>query len=302
MHNEMRLVERPWFCKLLILACALAWGFSFLIMKDVTALFPVFWLLLVRFAIASLLMLVIFWRRIKENFNKDIVKVGIILGIFYGVAYIFQTFGVVYTTPGKNAFLTGIYCVLVPFCSLALGQGKPRGQSLIAAAIALVGMGFVVLDNGFPLNIGDMLTLVCSVFYALEMAVVAIQGRGKDVWALTFWQFLTISIIMLVGTLVTEQPPAPELFTPSNIAALVFLAVICSFATLALLNYGMTKVDPASGALLSSLESPSGVAFSVAFGYESLTPKLLLGFVLIFCGILYSELGDKLGKGSSTKA
>lgn len=302
MSEELRLVERPWFCKLLILACALAWGFSFLIMKDVTALFPVFWLLLVRFSVAAFLMLAIFWKRIRANFSKGVIKAGIVLGIFYGAAYIFQTFGVVYTTPGKNAFLTGIYCVLVPFCSWAMGQGKPKTKSLVAAGVALVGMGLVVLDNGFPLNIGDMLTLVCAVFYALEMAVVAIEGRGKDVWALTFWQFLTISLIMLVGTLAVEQPPAPELFTPSNVAALVFLAVVCSFATLALLNYGMTKVDPASGSLLSSMESPSGVAFSVAFGYETLTPKLLLGFVLIFCGILYSELGDKLGKGSSTKA
>lgn len=60
----------------------------------------------------------------------------------------------------------------------------------------------------------------------------------------------------------------------------------------------MTKVDPASGALLSSMESPSGVAFSVAFGYESLTLKLLCGFILIFLGILYSELGDKLSFGA----
>lgn len=298
MSDNLRLTERPWFCKLLILACALAWGFSFLVMKDVTALFPVFWLLLVRFAIATVLMLAVFWKHIKANLTVGVIKTGVILGIFYGVAYIFQTFGVVYTTPGKNAFLTGIYCVLVPFCSWALGQGRPKSQSLIAAGIALVGMGLVVLDNGFPLNLGDMLTLVCSLFYALEMAVVAIQGRGKDVWALTFWQFLTISVIMLAGTLISEQPPAPELFTPSNIAALAFLAVICSFATLALLNYGMTKVDPASGALLSSMESPSGVAFSVAFGYESLTLKLLCGFILIFLGILYSELGDKLSFGA----
>ena len=93
---------------------------------------------------------------------------------------------------------------------------------------------------------------------------------------------------------ICKTPPAAELFTPSNVASLAFLAVVCSFGCLALLNYGLTKVDPAEGSLLSSLESPSGVAFSVAFGYESLTPKLLIGFALIFVGIVLSELGDKL--------
>ena len=55
-----RLLDADWFNKLLIVSCALAWGFSFFLMKDVTAEFPVFWLLVVRFGIASLLMLAVF--------------------------------------------------------------------------------------------------------------------------------------------------------------------------------------------------------------------------------------------------
>ena len=289
-----RVLDADWFNKLLIVACALAWGFSFFVMKDVTAEFPVFWLLLIRFGLASLIMLVVFRKRIRSNLRAGVVRTGALLGVFYGLAYVFQTFGIVYTTPGKNAFLTGVYCVLVPFCAWALGKGRPRRTSVIAAFVSLVGMGLVVLDNGFPLNVGDLLTLVGAVFYALEMVIVAAEGRDKDVWALTFWQFLTIAVIVAVGALLTERPPAPSLFTPANVASLAFLVVVCSFATLALLNYALTKVEPAAGSLLSSLESPSGVAFSVMFGYESLTPKLLAGFVLIFCGIVFSEVGDRL--------
>lgn len=292
--GSSRLLDAEWFNKLLIVCCALAWGFSFFVMKDVTALFPVFWLLLVRFGVASVLMFVVFRRRILANLTRPIMKTGVVLGAFYGLAYVLQTYGIVYTTPGKNAFLTGVYCVLVPFCAWAMGRGKPKRTSIIAALVSLVGAGLVVLDNGLPLNVGDALTLGCAVFYALEMVIVSDEGRGKDVWALTFWQFLTITAIVGVGSLLVEQPPSLELFTPANIGALLFLAVICSFATLAVLNYALTKVDPAAGSLLSSLESPSGVAFSVAFGYEALTPKLLIGFALIFCGIIFSEVGDKL--------
>ena len=287
-------LDADWFNKLLIVACAIAWGFSFFLMKDVTAEFPVFWLLLIRFGLAALIMLAAFHRRIRTSLNAGVIRTGVVLGVFYGLAYVFQTFGIVYTTPGKNAFLTGVYCVLVPFCAWALGRGKPRRTSLIAAFVSLVGMGLVMLDNGLPLNVGDLLTLVGAVFYALEMVIVAAEGRDKDVWALTFWQFLTIAAIVAVGAAATEQPPALSLFTPKNVVSLAFLVVVCSFATLAVLNYALTKVDPAAGSLLSSLESPSGVAFSVAFGYESLTPKLLAGFALIFCGIVCSEAGDRI--------
>ncbi len=289
-----RLLDADWFNKLLIVSCALAWGFSFFLMKDVTAEFPVFWLLFVRFGIASLLMLAVFWCRIRAHVTGPVIRTGIVLGVFYGLGYVFQTFGIVFTTPGKNAFLTGIYCVLVPFCAWAMGKGAPRRTSVIAALASLAGMGLVVLDNGLPLNAGDLLTLVGAVFFALEMVVVASEGRDKDVWALTFWQFVTITAIVGAGTLALERPPEPELFTPDNVGSLVFLAVICSFAALAVLNYAFTKVDPSAGSLLSSLESPSGVAFSVAFGYEGLTPRLLFGFALIFCGIVFSEAGDKI--------
>ena len=288
------LLASPGFNKLLIVACALAWGFSFFVMKDVTAQFPVFWLLLVRFGVSSVVMLAVFWHRIRENLSVPVVRTGVLLGAFYGVAYVLQTYGIVYTTPGKNAFLTGVYCVLVPLCSWLLGHGAPRRMSVIAALVSLVGAGLVVLDNGLPLNVGDALTLAGSVFYALEMVVVAHEGRGRDVWALTFWQFVTIAAIVGVGHALVEAAPAAEAFTAGNVCALAFLAIVCSFGCLAVLNYALTKVDPTSGSLLSSLESPSGVAFSVAFGYETLTPRLLAGFVLIFAGIVLSEAGEKI--------
>ena len=288
------MLDAPWFNKLVITACALSWGFSFFVMKDVVAEFPVFWLLLIRFGLASLLMLAVFWRRVRASLNADVLRTGAVLGVFYGLGYVFQTFGLVYTTPGKNAFLTGVYCVLVPFCAWVLGRGRPRRVSVLAAFVCLAGMGLVVLDNGFPLNVGDLLTLVGSVFYALEMVIVATEGRDKDVWALTFWQFLTIALIVGVGAAITEVPPSVALFTPANVGSLAFLVVVCSFATLAGLNYALTKVDPTSGALLSSLESPSGVAFSVAFGYELLTPRLFAGFALIFSAIVCSEAGERI--------
>lgn len=94
-------------------------------MKDVVAQFSVFWLLLIRFGCASLIMLLVFHRRIVAQLNVRTLRTGALLGVLYGLAYVFQTFGIVYTTPGKNAFLTGVYCVLVPFCAWLLGRGSP---------------------------------------------------------------------------------------------------------------------------------------------------------------------------------
>ena len=106
--KRQSLLESSAFNKALIVACALAWGFSFFVMKDVTELFPVFWLLLVRFGISSAIMAVVFRKAIFTNLNLSVVKTGVLLGVLYGAGYIFQTYGIVFTTPGKNAFLTGV--------------------------------------------------------------------------------------------------------------------------------------------------------------------------------------------------
>ena len=283
--------------KLMLLAATIIWGFAFVVMKDAVDVLPPAQLIGVRFFLTGLLMAAVFHRSLAGTLNGPCLKAGLVLAAVTFLAFWVQTVGLADTTPGKNAFLTGVYCVLVPLCAWLLGHGAPRRMSVIAALVSLVGAGLVVLDNGLPLNVGDALTLAGSVFYALEMVIVAHEGRGRDVWALTFWQFLTITAIVGVGHVLVEAPPAAEAFTPGNVCALAFLALVCSFGCLAVLNYALTKVDPTSGALLSSLESPSGVAFSVAFGYETLTPRLLAGFVLIFAGIVLSEVGTK-GDGS----
>lgn len=83
------LLVAEWFNKLLIVACALASGFSFFVMKDVVAQFSVFWLLLIRFGCASLIMLLVFHRRIVVQLNVRMLRTGALLGVLYRLAYVF---------------------------------------------------------------------------------------------------------------------------------------------------------------------------------------------------------------------
>jgi drug/metabolite transporter (DMT)-like permease len=281
-------------CKVMLVTCAAIWGFSFLVAKDAVNVWPVFWLLAVRFGIAALALFLVFHRRIMAHLDRTTIRVGLMLGLFEWLGYAFQTVGLVYTTPGKNAFLTGCYCVLVPFCAWLWGMGKPERYHVIAALLCLFGLGMVALDNGFPLNIGDLFTLVGAFFYALQMVEVSRSGPTLDIVSLSTWQFVAMAVPSLVCALLFEQAPPAEVLEPGNVLSLLFLAIVCSSVCLSVMNYGFTKVDPTSGSLLSSLESPFGVLFSVLFAGEVLTGRLVLGFVLIFLAIVYSEGGLKL--------
>lgn len=282
------------FCKVLLTFTAVTWGVSFVFMKDVTQAFAIFWTLTIRFAIATLFCVVLLWRRIAAGVSRRTLTFGLKNGILLWLGYIFQTAGIFYTTPGKNAFLTTLYCVIVPFCAWGMGLGRPKGNNFIGAVVAVVGLGFVALDGGLPINRGDALTLVCALWYALQMAYTSKSGGSCDIWVASIVQFAVVSVFSLPIALVFETAPTRAAFTPELMGSMVFLAIVCTSLAMLFFNHAFTKVDPTAGALIATLESPTGVLFSVIVTHEILTGRVLLGFVLILVGVLISEAGGKL--------
>lgn len=278
----------PLFWKLMLVAMALIWGYSFLTMKTVLDTVPTFMLLACRFLLSAVIMFVLFRKRIKAHFNREYLGFGVLMGCVIWSAYAAQTLGLVDTTPGKNAFLTGTYCILVPFIALILFKERVTKWHIASALLCLVGVGFVALDN-FSIQMGDLMTLVGAVFFAVDMAVVGHIGRTRDVSVLTSWMFLFVGLFSLAATTAFEPRVPAEQWTPEIIGQLVFLAVVCTTIGLLLQNQALSHVPPATGSLLLSLESPSGVLFSVLMAGEVLTGKLIFGFALIFLSIVLSE-------------
>lgn len=278
----------PLFWKLMLVAMALIWGYSFLTMKTVLDTVPTFMLLACRFLLSAVIMFIIFRKRIKAHFNREYLGFGVLMGCVIWSAYAAQTLGLVDTTPGKNAFLTGTYCILVPFIALILFKERVTKWHIASALLCLVGVGFVALDN-FSIQMGDLMTLVGAVFFAVDMAVVGHIGRTRDVSVLTSWMFLFVGLFSLAATTAFEPRVPAEQWTPEIVGQLVFLAVVCTTIGLLLQNQALSHVPPATGSLLLSLESPSGVLFSVLMAGEVLTGKLIFGFVLIFLSIVLSE-------------
>ena len=67
----------PLFWKLMLVAMALMWGFSFCMMKGVLDALPPYLLLACRFLIAALILLVLFFRRIRAHLNRTYIVAGL---------------------------------------------------------------------------------------------------------------------------------------------------------------------------------------------------------------------------------
>lgn len=272
--------------RLALLTAALIWGSSFIIMKDAVSDVPVFLLLAIRFTIACVLLAIVFHQRLRKA-NGTLMCHGAICGVLLLAAYATQTFGLMTTTPGKNAFLTAVYCVLVPFLSWAAYRKRPTVFNWAAALLCIVGIGLVSLTESLSIAPGDALTLLSGVFFALHIMALSHFGETDDPVSLTIVQFAVVALISWPCSLLTERGasfPAAEVWPQ-----LLYLSVLCTAATLLLQTVGQKLTPPSQAAILLSLESVFGVIFSLLTGAESLTPMLGCGFALIFISVIVSE-------------
>ncbi len=274
-----------------LFAAALIWGTSFVIMKGTLDSIGALWVLALRFSIATLLLMLFSLKKLRLM-SKSALKGSVLMGICLAAAYIIQTYGLVYTTPGKNAFLTATYCVLVPFMAWGIYRRKPGTANIIAALLCISGIGFVSLSSGFhDVNIGDILTLCCGVFYALQIIMMEQYGPESDALSLSTIQFAAAAVLCWVGALLFEKAPADV--GAAAWANIAYLSVMCTAVCFFLQAWGMKYTPSAPAAVIQTFESVFGALISVLFFDEPMTLKLFTGFALIFVSVIISETNPK---------
>ena len=274
--------------KPMLFSAAIIWGTSFFIMKNALDSLPVFALLALRFTAGAILLSIVCFKKWK-GFTLDYLWRGAIVGGFLFLAYTVQTFGLSFTTPSKNAFLTAVYCVLVPFFTWAVVHRRPDRFNIIAALLCVAGVGLVSLNEELSVNIGDLLTLLCVVFYASHIVAVEKLSPGKDIYLITIFQFAFAALYSWVFSLTTEVFPTQALKDPAVFLPLAYLCVMATTVALLFQNVGQIWSDPASASVILSLESVFGVLFSVICYGDEVSVKMLCGFVLIFVAVVCSE-------------
>lgn len=272
--------------KIALFLAALIWGASFLIVKNSMDVMQPHMLLAFRFTIACILLGIIFHKKLRL-LNKEYFIKGGIIGTFLFLAYSLQTIGIIDTTPGKNAFLTSIYCILVPFLFWIVDKKKPNKYNVVAAFVTIIGIGLVSLSGNFSIRRGDTLTLVSGVIYAFHVIAIAKFGKDKDPILLTILQFAYAAGFSWIIALVFED--FPKQLSGQAIGGLFYLAVFATAIALLLQNVGQKYTNPAPASILLSLESVFGVMFSVVFYHERITVKLFVGFLFIFIAVIISE-------------
>jgi drug/metabolite transporter (DMT)-like permease len=267
--------------------CAFLWGLGFVAMKDALSVYPTYWLLFFRFGGGAVLIGACFFGFHARLTRKDLFG-GVVMGIFLFLGMGTQTWGLNYTTAGKQAFLTGTYVVMVPFLVWALDRVFPGWASVAGSVVCFAGMGFLTSDAAEPLNRGDVLTIVSAVFFAAQIIATSRCASSGSPLALTFVQFCVTALLSLCGAFLLDGPLVPR--GREGLLAIVFSTFFCTFLCFLIQNVAQKYAPPVHASILLGLESLFGLLGGVFLLDETFTFMMGAGCALIFAAVLLVEL------------
>jgi len=284
---------------ILLLLVVAVWGATFVLVKD--ALVDASPLLFnqIRMAIAFVVLACIQWR-IWRSLTRSSLIAGAAAGLFLAVGYEFQTAGLARTTPSKSAFLTGLVVVFVPLLSAIpklrpAGANGPRWPALVGAVLAFLGILRLTLPSGTPwrelgraINMGDLLSLACALGFALHLLTLGLMARKVPTGQLATLQIGFCALIMTFATPAFEKSYLH--ITPRLLVAVGVCAVFATAAAFSVQTWAQMHLKPAHTALLLSLEPAFAWMMSLLLRREAFSLRSAQGAVLIFAGILVTEL------------
>ena len=277
---------RKYFGELGLAVVAIIWGSGFVASAVSLEHFTPYQILAIRFLIGIILLSLVFFKKLK-NIEKSTIIKGSIIGIFLYLAFALQTVGLVYTTPSKNAFLTAVNVVIVPFIAFFIFKRKMDKFELFGALLAIIGIGVLSLKLSSGINFGDLLTLLCAVAFAFHIFYTAQFVKNEDPVLLTVVQMAAATVLGLIVVLFKGETNFSA--NIEGVSAVLYLGVFSTTIAFLLQTVAQKFTSETKAAIILSTEAFWGMVFSVIILSEVLTAKMAIGAILILVAIIISE-------------
>lgn len=278
-----------------LIIVALIWGSGFIATQyAIDSQMSASMIMALRFSIASLAMVVFFFKSILALTKSDIFR-GLPAGILLFLAFFAQTIGLKYTTPSNNAFITSTNVIMVPFITWILLRKAPRLKSFILATVCLQGILLLTWSpgKGIVFNKGDLLTLLCAFLFACHISYLDVASKKVDVRRLTFIQMFTAAILSILTLMVLDPASVHQADFSNGLFPVLYLGLFSTCLCFLIQTAAQKKTTSTKAALFLSTECLFGSFLSVLLGLEPLTGSMILGGSIIMTAIVLSEIDWK---------
>ena len=285
---------------LLLILATVIWGSAFVAQSVGMDHIGPFTFQAVRCALAVLGLLPVIWfADRKANDGKTFLtrwadqrlwKAGILCAAPLFLAVNLQQLGIVSTDPGKSAFLTAMYIVMVPIIGLFLKR-KPSPLIPISVLLATAGLYLLSCVGVTQVSTGDLLLLGCALMFAVQIIFVDKFASSVDALRLNCLQAFWCAVGSAAVMIFTEQPTFQGVLDCA--LPLCYAGFLSMGAAYSLQILGQRDLEPTVASLIMSLES----VFAVFFGWlilgNTMTTWETAGCILVFTAVVLSQIPVK---------
>ena len=264
--------------ELMLFYTAVVWGFSTMLSRAVLTETDPFWASFYRFFIATL-SLVVIYRKSLKNMTKDIIKSGFIMGFCMSVGFNLYIYGCTLTSLSNAGLLSCISCGFVPVIEFILFGKQLNRISAVSVIVFLAGI--YILSGGLELsfNIGDLLALTCSIALALYVVLIPKLEEGKPTELLNIVQLGTVSLTSAVCGIFFNDFSVPQ--SGKVWACALILGIACTAVCYAFQLIAQQYIEPLETAMIQGLEPVFTAIYPVIFVHDILSLPQWIGLVMI---------------------
>lgn len=273
----------------ILLECVL-WGLGNPVIKIAGQNLPAFTAIALRFALALLVFIVFFGKRVLRNLAGIRWLPTLSVCLFTALAFTLGSFALLLTDAVIAGFLMGIAVLFTPFLEPLLL--RTRFQWKILPLIALVCAGMYLLCGGgsFTFGLGEMLAVLCSLSFAVMLTLSEKYIGGMDTITLSTLQCLVAAALAGLCALLFGERLDIASITWTSAGAVIYLALGSTCIAYILQNKAMQHI-PATFASLAFCTEP---VFTALFSYillgEVLPPIGFVGAGIILAGVMIASV------------
>lgn len=274
------------FISLVIVAAV--WGSSYPLTKIMFGQMSVWQFLALRFAMAAAAMLAAFWRSVRALPRRTLLR-GVALGVLFASGQLLQTVGLQSTPATISGFITGLYVVFTPLCAAVLLKTHLGRKVWFGAGMAVVGLGVLALQ-GLSLGVGEILTLIGAVVYAIHIIALGRWSRSREALGLATVQLVVVAVICAIAA-------APHGFAvPSSGGGwliMLYLAVVSGGIAMLVQTWAQSQMAASRAAIVMATEPAWAALMAITLIGEPFTWRVLVGGALMLSAMFVVESGPR---------
>ena len=290
---------KKWKAELLLAVVTLIWGGTFLFTKQGINDCPPSLYIMLRFIIALTVSTIFFYKRFLSIDKQTIIQ-GLVLGLIFGGGFVLQTYGLKYTAVSKSAFITGLTVPLTPFAYWFIQKKVIGTWPKVAVVVASFGMWLCTGTSIESVNIGDILTVLSTLFWAFYITYIDKFTNGKSSFShtsqLVIMQFVGALPVAALSFIFLEYENLSINLSTSLLVSLSYNSFLASFLVTFIHVFAQRYTTPVKAALIFSLEPVFASTFAYLVINETLTLREMSGAAVLLSAVLVSELGKMIQK------